>query len=366
MRRIVRREAFGFVIQPPLTESLVYLAKKGMKPARPLAAPVETHLSITTMCPNRCLHCYESSSPRGKDLGLGYWRGVVDALGRAGVFHCAIGGGEPVSVPWLNDLAAHARARGLVPNLTTSGAGVTEAWARRSGVFGQVNVSFDGPGGPRGCEVLRQAVTAAELLRRHRGKVGINCVVTRNSFAHLGDVCALAKRLKLSEIELLRFKPAGRAAKTALSAFGENDLTPEQYAALVATVKRLMLKHRIRIKLDCSFVPAVASAGIRPGIMACLGAAGCEGGNELCAVDAKGFVHGCSFDARRECRVEEIESRWPQDKSFRRFRRWEERGARSCLDCDWFDVCRGGCHVVAKHVTDSWYAPDPSCAIARK
>jgi radical SAM protein with 4Fe4S-binding SPASM domain len=245
-----------------------------------------------------------------------------------------------------------------------------------------VNVSFDGPGGPRGRELLLQAAAAAELLRRHRGKVGINCVVTRNSFNHLGDVCALAKRMKLSEIELLRFKPAGRAARHEVRvgsvgaagarsaeparSFDEFDLTPGQYAALVPTVKRLMLRHRIRIKLDCSFVPAVASAGVRPGIMEFLGASGCEGGNELCAVDAKGFVHGCSFDARRECRAEEIESRWPLEKSFRRFRRWEERGARACLDCDWFNVCRGGCHVVAKHVTGSWYAPDPSCAIAAR
>ena len=394
MRRVVRREAFGFIVQPPLIESLVWVARRGQTPSRPLSAPVEAHLSITAACPNRCTHCYESSTPRGRDLGLAHWKGVVDTLASMGVFHCAVGGGEPAVVPWLFDLAAHARRRGLVPNLTTSGATVDERWARRSEVFGQVNVSIDGPRGPRGPKVFAQAVRAAELLRRHRGRVGINCVVTRGSFHHLDELCALAKRLKLSELELLRYKPAGRAGHSRRPAYGvlsrhtptplasarlrggppavpplrppfdEVDLTPEMYAAIVPTVRRLMLRHRLKIKLDCSMVPAVAMAGIRPGVMELFGASGCEGGNELLAVDARGFVHGCSFDARRECRAGDLRSRWPEARSFARFRRWEERGAKACLDCGWFEICRGGCHVVARHVAGSWYAPDPSCVIA--
>ncbi|MBI5526939.1 MAG: radical SAM protein [Deltaproteobacteria bacterium] len=362
MRRVFRKERFGLIVQPPLTKSLVFVSRAGARVSRPLSAPVEAHLSITTACPNDCPHCYESSKKRGVDLGPAHWKGVIETLSRMGVFHCAIGGGEPAIVPWLFDLAAHARTRGMVPNLTTSGAGVTPEWARRSAVFGQVNVSIDGPDGLRGEKVFRQAVAAAGILRRHRGDVGINCVMTRRNFGRLDEVCALAKRLKLTEVELLRFKPAGRAG----SLFGSLDLAPDQYASVIPTVRRLMLRHRLRIKLDCSMVPAVASAGIKPRLMEFFGASGCEGGSELCSVDAKGNVHACSFDARPECRADELESRWPSGGAFRRFRRWEEKGAKICLDCDWFETCRGGCHVVARHLTGSWYAPDPSCALAKR
>jgi radical SAM protein with 4Fe4S-binding SPASM domain len=365
MRRAFRKERFGFIVQPPLSKSLVFVSRGGARVTRPLSAPVEAHLSITSSCPNACPHCYESSSKHGGDLGLEYWKGVIETLSCMGVFHCAIGGGEPALVPWLFELAGFARSRGMVPNLTTSGAGVTSGWARRSDVFGQVNVSIDGPWGPRGEAVFRRAVDAAGILRRHRGDVGINCVVTRRNFDRLDDVCSLAKRLRLPEVELLRFKPAGRATRRELP-FESFDLTADQYAAVVPTVKRLMLKYRIRIKLDCSMVPAVASAGIKPGLMEFFGASGCEGGSELCSVDAKGDVHACSFDSHSECRAGDIESRWPHENAFRRFRRWEEKGAKVCLDCDWFETCRGGCHVVAKHVTGSWYAPDPSCAMARQ
>jgi MoaA/NifB/PqqE/SkfB family radical SAM enzyme len=211
VRRVVRKEKFGFIVQPPLTQSLVYLARPGHACGRPLSAPVEAHLSVTSFCPNHCSHCYESSSPDGGDLGLEAWKGVVDTLSRMGVFHCAMGGGEPVTVPWLFCLAEHARSKGLVPNLTTSGAGVTREWARRSEVFGQVNVSIDGPDGPRGRDVHEKAVCAAEVLCRNRGKVGVNCVLVRNNFSELDSICEFAKRIGLSEIEFLRFKPAGRA-----------------------------------------------------------------------------------------------------------------------------------------------------------
>jgi radical SAM protein with 4Fe4S-binding SPASM domain len=136
------------------------------------------------------------------------------------------------------------------------------------------------------------------------------------------------------------------------------------YASLVKTVERLMIRHRLRIKLDCSFVPAVASAGIRPALMRFFGASGCEGGNELCAVGPSGLVSGCSFAPRGECDIGSLDQRWNEPGAFSEFRRWEERGNRVCLECRWFNVCRGGCHVVAEHVTGSWHAPDPSCALA--
>jgi len=363
MRRIFRKEAFGYIVQPPLTKSLVYLATRKLNLQCPLSAPVEAHLSVTEYCPNQCPHCYEASTRQGSLRDLSHWKGVVDTLSSMGVFHLALGGGEPATVPWLFELAEYARLRGMVPNLTTSGILVDERWASRCEVFGQVNVSLDGPQGPRGLHLFDQAVRGARMLRRFRGDVGINCVITRQNFPHRDDICALARQLGLREVELLRYKPAGRAAD---ANFDACDLTADMYASVVSTVRRLMLKHRLRIKLDCSMVPAVAMAGIQPGIMELFGASGCEGGNELCAVDASGFVRGCSFDSARECGSEQLRDIWEQSAAFSKFRKWQDQGSAACVRCDWFEICRGGCHVVAQHVTGSWYSPDPCCTIAKR
>ncbi|MFA6034444.1 MAG: SPASM domain-containing protein, partial [Myxococcota bacterium] len=103
--------------------------------------------------------------------------------------------------------------------------------------------------------------------------------------------------------------------------------------------------------------------------MGFFGAMGCDAGNELCAIDAKGGVHGCSFCSDVECRAEDLEKRWPMQEAFGSFRIWEHAARQGspdhpCLDCRYLEICRGGCHVVARHATGSWYAPDPSCTIA--
>ena len=55
---------------------------------------------------------------------------AVDELAARGVFHLALGGGESALLPWLGDVARHARQQGLVPNLTTSGLYGDEELAR--------------------------------------------------------------------------------------------------------------------------------------------------------------------------------------------------------------------------------------------
>src|SRR5262249_5366544 len=159
-----------------------------------------------------------------------------DRLAAHGVFHIALGGGEAMELDYLFEVADYARAVGIVPNLTTAGLNLTPALARRCRVFGQINVSVDGVGeryrAARGFDGYGRAVRALELWRAEKREVGMNVVVSRSSFPHLGELVALAKRLRLSEIELLRFKPAGRG----LTTFAAEDLTPAQARALYPRV----------------------------------------------------------------------------------------------------------------------------------
>src|SRR5690606_17283152 len=88
-----------------------------------LSAPLEAHLQLTNRCAAGCTGCYTGASAGGapNEWGLAAWTRAIDALADAGVFHVALGGGESATLPWLGELADHARRRGIVPNLTTSG-----------------------------------------------------------------------------------------------------------------------------------------------------------------------------------------------------------------------------------------------------
>ncbi|HSD91070.1 MAG TPA: radical SAM protein, partial [Kofleriaceae bacterium] len=140
--RRARFERFGAILQLTVPRALVFvdraMARRTVKVdavpaawrepeselgAHVLTAPLEAHLQITNRCGAGCTGCYTGASPQGapKEWGLEEWRRAIDHLADAGVFHVALGGGESASLPWLGELADHARKRGIIPNLTTSG-----------------------------------------------------------------------------------------------------------------------------------------------------------------------------------------------------------------------------------------------------
>ena len=122
-----------------------------------------------------CSDCYLDAGPdrsaRAPDLDT-----RLEQLAAMGVFEIALGGGEGlVADPdGLLATAERIRALGMVPNLTTSGFGVTEALADRLQVMGQVNVSIDGLGkiyaDSRGFDGTRTALGGEEMSQRLRTK----------------------------------------------------------------------------------------------------------------------------------------------------------------------------------------------------
>jgi radical SAM protein with 4Fe4S-binding SPASM domain len=331
-----------------------------------LSAPLEAHLQLTNRCDAGCQGCYTGATPTGAagEWQLDDWKRAVDELAARGVFHLALGGGESALLPWLGDVAAYAREKGLVPNLTTSGLYGDAELERLVGwapLFGQINVSIDGVGDDyakvRGFDGFARADRAVVALRKASKHVGINCVITRDSFDGLGRVFAYAKKRKLREVELLRFKPSGRGIKT----YEQLRCSDEQHRALVPTILKLARKHRLRVRLDCSYTPMVTHHRIKPKVMQWLAIYGCAGGDLLVGAKASGMLTACSFAPPVERRVDGLGAYWEEDGAFGPFRRWREAAAEPCRSCDYLALCRGGCRVVTMHTTGDASQPDPEC-----
>ena len=126
------------------------------------------------------------------------------------VFHIAMGGGEALEREDLFEVAHYARKKGLVPNLTVSGAKINAEIAKQMTVFGQVNVSMDGVakqyGIFRGKDMFDIADRALGLLIEAGVPAGINCVVGRDNFDSIAEIFEYAASKKLNEIEFLRLK----------------------------------------------------------------------------------------------------------------------------------------------------------------
>jgi radical SAM protein with 4Fe4S-binding SPASM domain len=335
----------------------------------PLCAPLEAHLQLTNRCDAGCQGCYTGASPEGapNEWGLAEWMRAIDHLALAGVFHVALGGGESTALPWLGELAEHARRRGIVPNLTTSGLAHLDRLLALADRFGQINVSLDGIGATyaavRGFDGFARADAAIRALRRVKREVGINVVVTRANFAELDQLFAYAARRRLSEIELLRFKPSGRGAR-AYSALRCSDA---QHRAFLPAVLAAARRHAVRVKVDCSYTPMLVHHGVDRALLAELAVYGCTGGDFLVGAKPGGQLTACSFAAPPPAapgadrpRVTDLRAYWDAPGAFGVFRTWRE-AREPCASCEYHALCRGGCKVVSAHATGDPSAPDPEC-----
>jgi len=370
-----RYESFGGILHTQKPPMLVWVDRDYMRSLgyadSPLwdeadsliSAPVEVHAMLSRRCSAGCRGCYaDAVSDSGqKELDLEGWKKAMDILAEARVFHVALGGGESMELPWLFELAAYARARGVVPNLTTNGFLVDEHNARSCRVFGQINVSIDGLKEQyrqcRGIDGFERADRALTLLKKARCRFGINTVVSRLNFDRLEEIVRYARAKGVNQIELLRFKPSGRGQ----TVFDEMGLTGEQLRSFYPMTQKLRKKYGLNLRVDCSFMPQIFFHKPNPQRASFFRVAGCHAGQLLMGIMPDGRVSACSFAGAEDWNINEFPSRWASKDSFSLFRGWRDRAQEPCRTCNYLDLCLGGCHVVAETVCGSPDSGDPGC-----
>jgi MoaA/NifB/PqqE/SkfB family radical SAM enzyme len=306
--------------------------------------PLEVHVAVTAKCPAACSGCYLDARADGAHRSFDDICAALDRVAAGGAFTVAFGGGEPMLHPELPAIAAHARRVGLTPVVTTSGIGLNAERARALRDFAQVNVSHDGVEvyeEVRGYDGARVADRAIAMLVEAGVPDGVNVVLTR---ALLGDdgrglieLVEHVRALGAREVQLLRYKPAGRAASLE---YLMRRLTQAQVALLPSLVRAIV--PRISVRIDCAMVPFLAFERVDE--LLALGVMGCEAGRALSAVDTHGRTSPCSFLPGRATPSPPL--------------------AEPCASCPVRAVCRGGCRVVAEHLGDP-SAPDPECPRVR-
>lgn len=370
----VRHEDFGAIIaieEPPALVHVdhTFLASVGLPPSPlrdaplgHLSAPTEVHLLTTERCPAGCPGCYVDATPRSAEPTTDELRGVLTQLAQWGVFHVALGGGESMLREDLFELAAVARAGGLVPNLTTSGIAMTPANAALCSVFGQVNVSLDGTGETyrlsRGYDGERLALDALRMLRNAGVECGINVVVSRVNVDQLDAIVTAAVDAGAREVELLRYKPAGRGALQ----YSIMALREAEQRRFIASLGGLVARFpEVRIKIDCSFVPFLCATDPDFDLLDRFGVIGCEAGNVMSAVRADLRATPCSFVEEPIGTTSDMIEGWNHNEELAKWRNFPATAPEPCASCRYQSICRGGCKVVTRHLRGDYFAPDPEC-----
>jgi radical SAM protein with 4Fe4S-binding SPASM domain len=376
---IVRFEGWGAWVKLESTAAVVAIDREGVRalgldggnvwsapPA--VSAPIEVHLAVTARCGAGCKGCYLDARPDGVEPERQALEATLEALRDAGVFTVAFGGGEPTTRDDIAELADAARARGLTPVLTTSGLGLSETRMQRLRSFEQVNVSYDGASEAysevRGFDGAPAAERAIEKLAAAGVRVGVNVVLTRQSFPHLEQTLVRARELGACEGQLLRYKPAGRAASIDYLA---RRMTSAQRRDFAPTLRRLSgllgAQRDFSLRIDCALTPLLSTdADImsEPSRLSRFGVFGCEAGASLAAVTVGGRVAPCSFARATDLHAVDLPAGYAADTELERWRSFVESPPEPCFSCAIRRICKGGCKVVSTFVSGA-HGPDPEC-----
>ncbi|MEI8255517.1 MAG: radical SAM protein, partial [Deltaproteobacteria bacterium] len=332
-----------------------------------LPPPLDVHVAVTSQCPVACAGCYQDARPDGEHVPRESLARTLRELGSSGVFHVAFGGGEPLAREDLGEIADLSRASGLVPVVTTSGLGLTRERAASLSGFAQVNVSHDGVAGGyravRGFDAAHTAERAIELLVGAGVPVGVNLVLTRETFDQVEATAARARDLGARELQLLRYKPAGRAASLEYLA---RRLTQAQNDALHGLLERLVAAHgeALSVRIDCALVPMLVPHVRDARALSRWGVFGCEAGRHLAAVQRDGALTPCSFVTDTHDVFSSFEAAWRDDPALSAFRAFVDAPPEPCASCALRSACRGGCKVVSAHLEHAM-SPDPECSRVR-
>jgi radical SAM protein with 4Fe4S-binding SPASM domain len=180
--------------------------------------------------------------------------------------------------------------------------------------------------------------------------------VSGYNFEHLEALARFAQNLNIEDIEFLRFKPAGRGKET----YYKYRLNDEQNRQLYPLLRKIFELTGIPIKIDCSFIPMMCYHQPDQEIMGLLSVYGCEAGNALLGVRSNGEFSGCSFLENNES-IMTINESWDGSPHLNNCRNWIKHAPHPCVDCEFLEICKGGCHAVAQFETGDFFSPDPEC-----
>ncbi|UXS99768.1 radical SAM/SPASM domain-containing protein [Agrobacterium tumefaciens] len=287
-------------------------------------------ISITNWCDKGCVFCYKSSTKHGKHMSLASYKNVIDQASDLGTLQVALGGGNPNQHPDFVEILEYTRAKGIVPNYTTNGRGLTpEILDATRRTCGAVAVSAYPP--------YTETAETIRLLTKLGVKTNIHFIIGSDTVDTAIDWLRDPPEFLqgINALVFLNYKPSGRKV-----------------------FESKMLRHSPRV--DEFFKLATSSeAKLKVGFDACCVSGvfartnanlklvdACDAGRFSLYVSEDMQVHPCSFqsgiapgDVLDETRS--LRDIWLHSENMKSFRRYF--GSNRCSGCSHQSSCMNGC-----------------------
>ena len=238
------------VIYDPVTGNKTHFAKGSYKIGDvPADFPELVDLKISDYCDLGCTFCYQNSTRRGKHGDLQVIKDVISKLSHLGTFEIAIGGGEPMQYPHLEEVIHHANKCGVTANFTTKDHVALSERGDLLHYIGGVALSVT-----TAEDVYEVAKSLVRLTREEMSRLSFQVPVGAQTFEQFVELMEAISNYSIQRVTLLGYKMVGRGTPSKYHSFesklGDVFFKQEPYAWDTSRYHQVPVYRNLNVGID--------------------------------------------------------------------------------------------------------------------
>ena len=338
--------------------------------------PTRCYWELTRRCPSSCIFCRaKGAEEEQRESTLAESLHIAGQLAQCGITRVVLTGGEPVTYPGWERIAAALVQNGVAVWLFTSGVGFEPAHLQKATDAGvsRFLLPIDGDShthnllrpatGPGGDDSYRQALETLRLLQKSASEVSVVTQVNHINAGVLNSVYELLRDRSVSRWQVHLCQLTGNAGRNRDALLQE----PGDMERIVDVLLRAAKERLVIAPLHCSIGYMIKE---EPVLRGRIGRGrpvfdGCPAGIRTFGITPNGGVKGCTTledeFVTASLATRELADILADDNSFPYTRIPAAKHLEAhCARCAMGEICRGGCPAVAYGLTGSIGA-NPLC-----
>jgi SynChlorMet cassette radical SAM/SPASM protein ScmE len=351
-----------------------------------MSTPKSVDLEITSTCNLRCKYCshFTSAGEVGQDLSKEEWFEFFEELNRCAVMNVCLSGGEPFYRDSLKELIEGVVRNRMRFSILSNGTLITDevaAFLASTKRCDSVQVSIDGSipithDAFRGKGTFFKAIEGIRSLEKHHVPVTVRVTIHRQNVTDLENVA----KLLLEKIGLPGFSTNSASHMGLCRKNAEQvQLTTEERSLAMEALLKLNKKYNGRIGATAGPLAEgrdwlEMEQARREGKDRIPGRGyliSCGGVMSKMAVRADGVMVPCSQMPQIELGrinkddLKEVWQNHPELKRLRERRTIPLSNFEFCKECDYINICAGGCPALAYTIVNEENHPNPDSCLTR-
>lgn len=315
-----------------------------------LSYPLVVFWELTRKCNLSCRHCYTHSFQQGFQLEKQELFKILKILCSKKIFSIGLGGGEPLVVKEVVEIASYAYDNGIDVSISTNGTPLTPKKARalKNAGVSLIQVSVDGNQAThdyiRGDDNHQKAFRAISILRDEGIVARVGFTVNRLNYSEIENVFKQTQKIGADWFIAFRYMSSGREGD-------ELALSQEQLRQATLTLMALQTDHPQKVFFEkLLFFPYLIGDQYQSRKI-------CNAGKSILNIKADGSVTPCphmSTPVVGNILRDDFDTIWNDPRMT-----LDHTLSGKCRQCTYKESCGGGC----KGVSNQNLGRDPLCWI---